>query len=196
MLAAERLPGPFYPHSSGPVTPADWECLDGTLFVDDEQHPWLVFCHEWLQVSDGEMCAVRLADDLKDSLGAPVILFHASDAAWARPINDEGALVTDGPFLHRASNGELLMLWATHGAAGYLQGLARSTTGLLTGPWTQDPAPIYAGDGGHGMLFRAFDGALMLTLHTPNDSPNERPIFITVREEGGHIYLRDTPDPQ
>jgi beta-xylosidase len=40
--------GPFAPHSEGPVTPADWECLDGTLYEDNEGQPYMVFCHAWL----------------------------------------------------------------------------------------------------------------------------------------------------
>lgn len=33
-----------------------WGLADGT--------PYLVFCHEWLQVKDGEMCAMPLTPDL------------------------------------------------------------------------------------------------------------------------------------
>lgn len=55
---------PFVPLSDGPVTPADWECLDGTLYVAADGTPYLVFCHEWLQVKDGEMCAMPLTPDL------------------------------------------------------------------------------------------------------------------------------------
>ncbi|MDO4366395.1 MAG: hypothetical protein Q4D70_06330, partial [bacterium] len=32
----------------------------------------------------------------------------------------------------------------------------------------------YTRDGGHGMLFNRFDGALMLSLHQPNKTPDER----------------------
>lgn len=190
ILAADRLPGPFVPHSDGAVTPRDWECLDGTLFVDDSGSPWMVFCHEWLQVIDGETCAIRLAGDFKHSLGDPVVLFHASDALWSKAMNEEGARVTDGPFLYRASDGGLLMLWASHGEKGYVQGLARSTSGLVTGPWVQDSQPVFEADGGHGMLFRRFDGQLMLTLHSPNDSPNERPVFLPVEEKNRRIFCR------
>lgn len=52
ILAADTPMGPFFPHSEGPVTPRDWECLDGTLYIE-ENRPYMVFCHEWLQVQDG-----------------------------------------------------------------------------------------------------------------------------------------------
>src|SRR5688572_3831630 len=34
ILAADSPQGSFLPISAEPVTPRDWECLDGTLFVD------------------------------------------------------------------------------------------------------------------------------------------------------------------
>ena len=58
---ADRPEGPFAPISGGPVTPPEWECLDGTLYLSGEGRPYLVFCHEWLQVENGEMCALPRA---------------------------------------------------------------------------------------------------------------------------------------
>jgi beta-xylosidase len=184
ILAADSPRGPFQPHSDGPVTPRDWECLDGTLFVDDAGAPWIVFCHEWLQVHDGEICATRLAPDLKAPADKPALLFKASDAPWPAKKKD---MVTDGPFLHRAKNGHLLMLWSSFGQGGYNLGVARSVSGKVTGPWTHDPEPLYRGDGGHGMLFTTFDGRLTLALHAPNGGGKERARFIPVREEDGRL---------
>jgi len=36
ILVADNPLGPFRSHSDGPVTPRAWECLGGTLFIDDE----------------------------------------------------------------------------------------------------------------------------------------------------------------
>ncbi|MDR3106721.1 MAG: family 43 glycosylhydrolase, partial [Bifidobacteriaceae bacterium] len=74
VLAAERPLGPFVPFSDGPVTPPGWECLDGTLFVEDAGTPWMVFCHEWRQVGDGEICAIQLSPDCRRAVGEPVVL--------------------------------------------------------------------------------------------------------------------------
>jgi hypothetical protein len=68
-------------------------------------------------------------------------------------------------------------------------GVARSRTGTILGPWEQDPEPLFAEDGGHGMVFRTLDDRLMLTLHAPNDTPNERPRFLPVEEADGRITL-------
>ena len=190
ILAADNLIGPYVPHGDGPVTPSDWECLDGTLFVDGQGQPWMVFCHEWLQVQDGEMCAVALSPDLSRAIAPPLLLFRASEASWSKPFGPEGNnRVTDGPFLHRTASGALLMLWSTGGYEGYTIGCARSTSGTILGPWTQDPEPLYDKDGGHGMLFRTFAGQLMLSIHQPNESPDERALFLRVREDGDRLLI-------
>ncbi len=193
ILVSERPEGPYAVHSEGPVTPRDWECLDGTLFVDGEGRPWMVFCHEWVQVEDGEMCAMPLSDDLRSPAGDPRLLFRASEAAWAKPFESRGRShnrVTDGPFLHRLPSGKLLMLWSTTGYEGYAMGYALSESGSILGPWVQSPAPVYGKDGGHGMLFRDFEGRLWMTLHHPNDSPFERPVWFEVVEGEAGIELR------
>ncbi len=184
ILVADSPQGAFLPLSDQPVTPRDWECLDGTLFVDADDQPWIVFCHEWVQVGDGEICALRLSPDLKSPVGAPERLFRASAAPWALEINSKGRIgyVTDGPWLHRLASGTLIMLWSSFGAGGYTVGIARSASGGILGAWQQDAEPLYAGDGGHCMVFRGFDGRLWLALHSPNGNPGERPRFVPLRE--------------
>ncbi|WFA20944.1 glycoside hydrolase [Paenibacillus mucilaginosus] len=182
ILAADSPLGPFVPLIGGPLTPAGWECLDGTLYLDEEGAPWMIFCREWLQVHDGEMYAVRLTRDLRGTEGEPLLLFCASEAAWTRHAREETDYVTDGPFLHRTESGELVMLWSSIGDKGYAIGLARSASGRIEGPWVHDADRLLEEDGGHGMLFRAFGGEWMLTIHAPNRTPNERPVFYPVKE--------------
>lgn len=191
IFAADSPRGPFLPLTDVPVTPRDWECLDGTLFVDADDHPFIVFCHEWVQVGDGEICALHLSDDLVSAVGTPQILFRASEAPWALELNSKGrrGYVTDGPWMHRLANGTLIMLWSSFGTGGYTVGVARSTTGDLLNEWQQDGTPLYAGDGGHCMVFRGFDGQLWLAFHRPNQSPDERPQFIRLRESASSLEL-------
>ena len=191
ILAADSPRGPFLPISEGPVTPRQWECLDGTLFVDAKDQPWMVFCHEWVQAGDGEICALRLSDDLGAALGEPRLLFRASEAPWALEIDSKGrkGYVTDGPWLQRLASGALIMLWSSFGVGGYTVGMARSESGDILGPWQQVPEPLYAGDGGHCMVFRSFTGQLLLAYHRPNASPDERPHFAPLRETGASVAL-------
>jgi arabinan endo-1,5-alpha-L-arabinosidase len=184
ILVSNSPCGPFFPHSDGPVTPCQWECLDGTFYLDAQGDPWIVFCHEWVQTVDGEICALRLSPDLKTALGEPELLFRASQASWVRPLTAdwEGqkrtGYVTDGPFLFQDGGGELCMLWSSYSRKGYTLSVAHSPSGGLRGPWQQEADPMDTGDGGHAMLFRTFAGERMLSLHQPNRWPNELPMFL------------------
>lgn len=186
ILRAESPMGPFLLHSEGPVTPRDWECLDGTLYIDKSGAPWMVFCHEWVQVKDGEMCAMPLTSDLRSAAGEPVVLFHASEPVWARKGRED--FVTDGPFLYRTANGRLLMIWSSFSDNGYVQAVAASQSGEITGPWTHEPL-LFDHDGGHGMIFRSLTGQLYLVIHSPNDWPKERPMLLPICEENDHLVV-------
>ncbi|MFL0410553.1 glycoside hydrolase family 43 protein [Microbacterium paludicola] len=193
VLRADRPEGPYAPWSDGPLTPREWECLDGTLHVEDGT-PYLVFCHEWKDVGDGEVQAIRLTDDLRGTVGDPVLLFRASEAPWARSIERPEfprVFVTDGPSMHRAADGRLLMLWSSFGDQGYAMGVATSRSGSIAGPWTQAEQPIWAADGGHGMIFADAAGELFLTLHTPNRTPDERARFFPLEETDEGLRLMD-----
>ncbi len=187
-LVADRPDGPFQPLGD-PLTPPGWQCLDGTLYVDLQGRPWLVFCHEWLQVEDGQICAVPLSMDLSVAVGEPRILFRASEAAWTGPIIQGGG-VTDGPFLHRLPGGRLIMLWSSFvRGGGYAMSYAVSASGELPGPWIQQPEPLYAMDGAHSMLFRAFSGQLMMACHAPNDHPRKRMLLFEMEETESALHI-------
>jgi arabinan endo-1,5-alpha-L-arabinosidase len=159
--------------------------------VDAHDQPWIIFCHEWVQVGDGEVCGLRLSDTLESAIDQPHLLFHASEAAWSQELNSKGrkGYVTDGPWLHRLTSGELIMLWSSFGSGGYTVGIAKSASGEILGPWEQLPKPLYAGDGGHCMVFRTFEGPLMLAYHRPNPTPDERPQFVPLRENGSSLEI-------
>jgi GH43 family beta-xylosidase len=192
------ITGPYLPWSlnaagaPGPVTPVDWECLDGTFFVEQGE-PYMVFCHEWRQTGDGQICAIPLTADLRQAAYEaggnpgvwPRILFRASEAPWACELagRPAGHYVTDGPFLYAGRDGALLMSWSSFGKDGnYCVGIARSEDGSLKGPWIQSGKPLYSADGGHGMIFRGKNGALYLAIHTPNKTPLERAVFVELKE--------------
>ena len=190
VLKAESPLGPFVPHSDGCVTPRDWECLDGTLYVDKAGKPWMVFCHEWVQAGDGEVDAIPLTEDLSAPAGEPKLLFRASEAPWCKVMHHSSGVdgcVTDGPFFWRTAEGTLLCLWASFSAGGYTEGVAVSSNGEIDGTFTQ-VEPLFMDDGGHGMVFRALDGQLYLTLHSPNAHLEERPFFHPITERDGRLY--------
>lgn len=198
ILVSDKPEGPYSPITDGPITPDNWQCLDGTLYVDENKDPWIVFCHEWVQVRNGGMYAMRLSRDLKSRAAKPVFLFNATEAPWVLPNapkhdglkREFPGYVTDGPYLFKTSKGTLLMLWSSFGKDGYAMGLARSSTNTIVGPWEQIAEPIWGKDGGHGMIFKAFDGRLFLTLHKPNNTPMERPFWAEIEEADGIVRLK------
>lgn len=189
ILRSDSPLGPFLLHSDRCVTPPHWECLDGTLYCSRSGEYYMVFCHEWVQVGDGEICAVKLNEDLSGAAGEPFVLFRASEAEWVQQVRHSSGkvgYVTDGPFFHRNQDGTLLLLWASFSDGGYTQGVAVSDNGEIDGRFVQRK-PLFEKDGGHGMLFKDLKGQWFLTLHSPNEYLCERPHFFPVREENGQL---------
>lgn len=187
ILRAKTPMGPFELYSDGPVTPRDYESLDGTLYVNSKGVPYIIFCHEWTQVVDGEVCYMELSRDLKHAIGEPVVIFRGSSPEWT--MEGEKQYVTDGPFVYRTIDGDLLIIWSGFAKSGYVQAIARSDNGDITGKWTQDKELLFPDNGGHGMIFENLNGELMLALHSPNKNPYERPVFIHVKDTG-HTLIR------
>ena len=185
-LVADSPLGPFKPVKNHLVTPPGWQCLDGTLYVDKAGKPWLVFCHEWLQVCDGQIAAVPLSEDLGEAVGDPIILFRGSEAPWRKK---DTIFVTDGCFPYRCADGTLLMLWSSFSDRGYTTGYARSLSGEIYGPWIQEELPIYSLDGAHSMLFRTFEGQLMMSLHSPNIHQHKRILLFEMEENAGKLQI-------
>lgn len=187
---AAKPEGPFSPIRNSSHTPAEWMALDGTLHVE-KGRPYMVFCQEWVQLIDGAMMAVALSKDLSDTEGVPVKLFNASEAPGVRN-GMFGSKVTDGPFLYRGSvSGVLYMIWSTFiEGKGYCVLRARSASGSVLGAWV-DQTLIYTLDGGHGMIFKDFDGRLLLALHQPNKRGCERLRLVELADDETALYVVD-----
>lgn len=165
--------GNFVPLSDSPATPSDWECLDGTFFVENDL-PYMVFSHEWTQIKNGEIWAVQLSEDLSASVGEPFLLFRASDNPNVSPLKrHEGCYVTDGPFLF-CEDRKIKMIWSSFYEGRYLVLEAESDS--LHGEWRHGGSK-FDFDGGHAMIFERLDGTRMISLHRPNTANDERAFF-------------------
>ena len=182
ILVCDTPDGRFKEHSNKAITPRDWECLDGTLYLENDT-PYIVFCHEWTQIKNGTICAMELSKDLKKAVGEPVVLWSAGDAPWADDIKGNGSYVTDGPFLLKKNNGELICIWSSFSGGEYVEAISRSNNGSIKGKWTIDNKLLYEKDGGHGMIFTDLSGKKCFTYHYPNETPKERPFFIELDTE-------------
>ena len=175
IFVSDSPEGPFLPVSPEPATPREWACIDGTLWVENST-PYVVFCHEWSQIKNGEICAIPLADDLSKPIGEPVTLFAAHDNPFVTEHDYEGSgnYVTDGPFLFR-EDGKLKMIWSSFYNRRYL--VLEAEADSLLGEWTHKGSR-FDFDGGHAMIFETLAGQKMISLHRPNAIGKERATFL------------------
>ena len=192
----------------GWITPNTMSAIDGHLYVDEAGKPWLVFVREWTHTSDkiGRISYAPMSDDLTHLTGAWHDMIKADDPTWTT------RQITDGPYMYKATNGDLFMIWSNKTTNGdYVVGLAKSSNGKLDGTWTHiDPLFMHDGDniytqtdGGHACIFTGLDGRIYLGLHTINDqtmwvqNDNEWPdgigmtavTFIPIVESDGTLKL-------
>lgn len=172
VLVSDSPGGPYKPMKDATYLPAGMSTLDGTFWVDKDNKPYMIYCHEWLQNWNGTMEKIELKPDLSGSVGKGEILFRASDSPWSRE-KVEGKVqpnrVTDGPWLFRTASGRLGMIWTSWIYTTYTQGVAYSESGTLDGPWIQEPNPVTPPDFGHGMLFQTLEGKWLMSVHSHKD---------------------------
>lgn len=195
ILVSDSPVGPFSYYSR--LTPEDWCCIDGTLYISEEGKRWLVFSHSFEDDGCQDMCAVELKPDLSGAAAEPIVIFRVSDAPWAVPVPfakaefgmDGDVYFSDGPCAVKMENGALAVIWSGWGNNGYAVGVAVSDSGSMEGPWRQEPTPIVPGGAGHGMRFTALNGKHYYALHSPNDKYMERPVFREIVEKDGSFIL-------
>lgn len=176
VAAADSPLGPFRNLSARPLTPLEWECLDGHLYRDRDGSEWFIFVHEWVQCVVGEMWAQRIAPDYTELVGERHFLFRGQEAVWSNH-------VIDGPMMVRDDAGDHLF-WSSFSAQeAYCCGVAHAET--LLGPYTQSAGPVIGRDGGHNCVFRGFDGQLYTSFHRPNATPEERVCIERLGYAGG-----------
>ena len=178
ILECDTPDGIFKEHTKGAITPKEWSCLDGTLYVENGT-PYIVFCHEWTQIKNGTVCALELTGDLKESVGDPFVLWAAGDANWKYDIRGYGAYVTDGPFFVKKKD-QLICIWSSFSKGEYVEAISRSDNGSIKGNWIIDDNLLYEKDGGHGMIFEDLNGKAKFIYHFPNETPLERPAFTEI----------------
>ena len=71
----------------------------------------------------------------------------------------------------------------------YALAFAYSPAGKLAGPWQHDAGPTLWDDRGHGMIFRDFDGRLLLCLHRYFHQPKTRVQLWELQDAGDRLKL-------
>ncbi len=193
ILVSDSPMGPFKPFSNTFTTAKGDMTLDAT-FWEEDGIPYIVYCHEWIQVGAGLIEAAPLKSDLSALNGSPFKLICSNEVSWPKDtINYKGkmydGIVTDGPYLYRMKSGKLAMLWSSWGNRQYAQTVAYSPSGKLSGPWVHEPKPIIEDDRGHGMVFTSFDGKLLLCLHRYFHQPATRVQIFEIKDTGKSLKV-------
>lgn len=202
VLVSEKAEGPYRPMKDPTYLPADKPTLDGTFWIDKDGKPYMVYCYEWLQNWDGTIEKIELKSDLSGSVGESELLFKASESPWSREKIDGKIVpnrVTDGPYLFHTQTGRLGMIWTSWVYNVYTQGVAYSESGTLDGPWVQEQNPITPPNFGHGMLFRTFEGKLLMSVHSHKDIGGHYhrvPHLFEVDDSGDRIVIGKEYKPQ
>lgn len=200
ILESESPDGPYKLKNPDPnydYLPHSWDIIDGTIYTENGQH-YMVFVHEWMQTFDGTVEYVKLSQDLSKTISDPVMLFRATESPCPLEMVSNGEMtyglkipgwVTDGPQLFRTKTGKLGMLWASWGAKRYLECVAYSKSGTIDGPWIQEEKPFIDDNTGHGMLFRTFEGKLLLSIHHAEGEGPRKPQLWEVDDSGDKLTL-------
>jgi len=171
ILVSDKAEGPYVsvPNSDKTYLPANKPTLDATFWIENNK-PYMLYCHEWLQNQNGTVEKIELKPDMTGTIGNGQILFRAFDSPWSREKGKEGTIhpnrVTDGPYVFKTQTGKLGIIWTSWVYDVYTQGVAYSISGKLTGPWVQEPKPITPPNFGHGMIFESLDGKMLMAIHS------------------------------
>lgn len=202
IFVSNTIEGPYHTVAPKPLLPAAEATLDGTFCIDELGHPYIVFCHEWIQNGNGTVEVARLTDDMDEIMGDPYVMFRASDCKWSAGKDSKGrksfSPVTDGPFLFNTGTDRLGVIWSTWIDDKYTLAVAYSETGTLDGPWTQDARPLLNNDSGHAMIFKSFDGQQLMSLHRQvmqDGHQVRRPYLLHVDTSGDYLSIGNEYKP-
>jgi hypothetical protein len=201
ILVSDKPDGIYAPISGENYCPEDQPTLDATLWVEDGK-PYLLYCHEWLQNWNGTVEIISLKPDLSGVEGRRKILFFASESPWSKERSGENIIpnkVTDGPYVFRTQTGRLGMIWTSWVYDVYTQGVAYSDNDRPDGRWIHEHEPVTPPNYGHGMLFRTFEGKLLMSVHSHQVSDGRYirvPHLFEVDDSGDKIVVTKEYKPQ
>lgn len=181
IFVSDGLNGDFKPLTGEYITPADWGCLDATLFVY-RGAPYLCFSNEWTTPitgdGDGSLFIACLSDDLTRLAEPPKKIVSGKHCGFAVEIDLDKKIygyVAEGPYLYE-EGGKIVLLWSTFTESGYSVIRNVSKNGVY-GDYAFDKK-LFEKDGGHCMRFTDLQGKSHIVLHQPNTSPLERAVLI------------------
>lgn len=189
----------FTPHlkdNQQVVTPAEMAATDGSLYVDGDGTPWLIFARQFERGGAGEVYAMKLSEELDAAADTPIRLVTAAGVRWVAPLDAEGKqMPVSAPSVYKdPATGSLILLWSGYSTGGkYAIGQSVSDNGKIDGNWTSEREPIFFSDGGSAMVFEDLQGHTKIAYHAP-DAREPRMQIESFTVQDGKIARFDTND--
>lgn len=178
-LAVSDTPEGPYRDLHAPWFDLGYSTIDGHIFVDDDETPYLYFSRNGSQdgYSFGINYGVRLKGDLSGPVGEPVKLIEASQpwerVRWAENRCNEGAFVLK-------HQGRYYMTYSANHTGFPTYGIGYATADEPLGPWTKtEENPILSSHleigvsgPGHNSIVASPDGSELFIVYHTHADPN------------------------
>lgn len=217
LAASDKPEGPFVDVKT-PLFMDDESCIDGHLFLDDGDVPYIYFTRVGATGNPyaspptgymyGKTYGARLSPDLTQLQGEPVLCVQA-DQAWEQP-ESMFSRCNEGAFVFKRG-GRYYMTYSAYHYARPEYGIGCATASSPLGPWTKSPnnplvtrhLDIGVSGPGHNSITTSPDGMeLFMVYHThadPNKPGADRTVNIDrliVMPDGDLHLLGPTRSPQ
>ena len=171
LFVSDNIEGPYKPIlAERPLLRADQPSSNATFCNDEFGAGYIIYNHEWTQNWNGTVQIIRLTDDFSKQMGEPYVMFTASQNSWSSGVDSLGnksfSPIMEGPFLFDTEGGELGILFSTYINEESAIGVAYSEKGHgLNGPWHIETEPLLRDNNRHPMMFKDFDGTLVMVVN-------------------------------
>lgn len=171
IFASDSITGPYEQLTAEkPLLAPDYMAVHPTFCEDELNVGYLIYNNAAEQSGNATVQIIRLGRNLDVQVGEPYVMFSASQNVWSSAVAENGeksySPVMRAPFMFDTRGGELGILFDTAIDGASAIGVAYTEKGHgLNGPWHIEPQPLLTGNVGGPMLFKDYDGTLVMALH-------------------------------
>ncbi len=169
---ADSPEGPFVQKEKKPMI-TDEKCIDNSLFIDDDQTPYLFFdrfndgLNIWVAELEKDFITIK-----KETMYPCIHVSQSWEEIWPR--------VNEGPFVIKR-DGIYYMTYSANSYESPFYGIGCATATNLMGTWTKyEENPLLQKPGelvgvGHSAMFTDKEGNLRIVFHAHKDKNNIHP---------------------
>lgn len=171
IFVSDRITGPYKQLTADvPLLSPQYMAAHPTFCEDELNVGYLIYNHAAEQTGNATVQIIRLGKNLNVQVGEPYVMFRASQNPWSSATDEEGkngfSPIMRAPFMFDTRGGELGILFDTTIDGTSAIGVAYTEKDHgLNGPWHIEQQPLLVGDVGGAMLFKDYDGTLVMAMH-------------------------------